>query len=353
MTTRVESPEYLLRTVSVIVPCRNERRYVEVFISGVLRQRLPAGWGLELVIADGQSDDGTRETLEGMAADDPRIVWTDNPGRIVSTGLNQALRLARGEVIVRMDVHTEYADDYVAQCLAVQEETGADNVGGPWHAQAEPQAGPMQHAVAAAFQSRWVAGGALSRRLDYDGPADTVYLGSWPRESFERFGGFDESLVRNQDDEHNLRIVKGGGRIWQSSRIRSVYRPRAELPQVFRQYLQYGYWKPFVIKKHGQAASARHLVPGTFVALLALSALLALAGGPVWPVRLLAQIYGGAVIALTIAVAADAKLPSAVLWRVPAVIAAYHFGYGVGSLWGWWDVLRHGRGSARFSSLTR
>lgn len=353
MRTNLDSGEDPLRTVSVIVPCRNERRYIDAFVDGVLRQRLPAGWHLELVIADGRSDDGTREALERMAADDPRVIWTDNPGRIVSTGLNQALRLSRGDFIVRMDVHTEYADDYVAQCLAVQEETGADNVGGPWHAQADAQAGPMQQAVAAAFQSRWVAGGALSRRLDYDGPVDTVYLGSWPRESLERFGGFDEALVRNQDDEHNLRIVKGGGRVWQSSRIRSVYRPRASLSQVARQYLQYGYWKPFVMKKHGQAASARHVVPGMFVALLAISALLALAGGPLWPGRLLAQAYGAALIALTIAVAADAKLPWAVLWRVPAVIAAYHFGYGVGSLWGWWDVLRHGRGRARFSSLTR
>jgi glycosyltransferase involved in cell wall biosynthesis len=342
-----------IQTVSVIVPCRNERRYIESFCQGVMAQRLPPGWCLELVVADGQSDDGTREILERVAAGDPRIVWTDNPGRIVSTGLNQALRVAHGEVIVRMDVHTEYADDYVAQCLAVQEETGADNVGGPWHAQPDAQAGPMQHAVAAAFQSRWVAGGALSRRLDYDGPVDTVYLGSWPRASLERFGGFDEQLVRNQDDEHNLRIVKGGGRIWQSSRIRSVYRPRAALSQVFKQYLQYGYWKPFVMKKHGQAGSLRHLVPGVFIALLAALGVAALLGAPAWPVLWLLLLYVGGVGAMTAAVAAERPLDATVLGRVPVVIVAYHFGYGIGSLLGWWDALRHGRGRERFTTLTR
>ena len=345
--------EPMSRRVSVIVPCRNERRYIEAFCAGVLRQALPRGWQLQLVIADGQSDDGTREILQRMADADPRIAWIDNPKRIVSTGLNQALSRADGEVIVRMDVHSEYADDYVAQCIAALSETGADNVGGPWHAQADAQAGPMQHAVAAAFQSRWVAGGALSRQLDYDGWVDTVYLGSWPRATFERFGGFDEALVRNQDDEHNLRIVRGGGGVWQSSRIRSVYRPRAALSQVFRQYLQYGYWKPFVMKKHGEAASARQLVPGVFVALLAVSALLALVGGIMWPGRLLLQLYGAAIIAMTMAVAADASPSFAVLCRVPAVIAAYHVGYGIGSLLGWWDVLRHGRGRERFASLTR
>ena len=342
-----------IKRVSVIAPCRNEQRYIEAFCAGVLRQTLPAGWELELVIADGYSDDGTREILDRIAAIDPRIIRIDNPRRIVSSGLNQALDASHGEVIVRMDVHTEYAPDYIAQCLAALSETGADNVGGPWHAQPDADAGPMQRAVAAAFQSRWVAGGARSRQLDYNGWVDTVYLGCWPRATFERFGGFDEALVRNQDDEHNLRIVSRGGRVWQSSRIRSIYRPRAMLRQVFRQYLQYGYWKPFVMKKHGQPASPRHAVPVMFVVLLACSAVAALLGGPAWPFLFLAAAYAAGVAAMTTAVARDGKLDAATLWRVPAVIAAYHFGYGIGSLFGGWDVLRHGRGRERFSSLTR
>ena len=343
-----------MRPVSVIVPCRNERGYIERFCAGVLRQQLPIGWQLQLVVADGQSDDGTRALLERAAAADPRIVWIANPARIVSTGLNAALKIAIGEVIVRMDVHSEYADDYVAQCLAVLTETGADNVGGPWRAVPDEGAGPMQQAVAAAFQSRWVAGGARSRQIDYDGWVDTVYLGSWPRKSFERFGGFDEALVRNQDDEHNLRIVKQGGRVWQSSRIRSVYRPRAALGQVFRQYLQYGYWKPFVMKKHGQAASLRQLVPGVFVAAVVLAGVLALVGASAWPLLVLVMAYAAGVLAMTAAVALSTQ---AIAWpavcRVPAVIAAYHVGYGIGTLVGTWDVLRHGRGRERFARLTR
>lgn len=340
------------RVVSVIVPCRNERRYIERFCAGVLAQQLPPGWQLQLVIADGDSDDGTRELLQQLNARDPRITWIANPARIVSPGLNAALKVAEGEIIVRMDVHTDYAPDYLAQCLALHAETGADNVGGPWHAVPDAEAGPMQHAVAAAFQSRWVAGGALSRQLDFDGWVDTVYLGSWPRKTFERFGGFDEQLVRNQDDEHNLRITKGGGKVWQSSRIRSTYRPRATLLQVFRQYLQYGYWKPFVMKKHGQAASLRHLVPSLFVAALAVLAVPVLFG-VTWPLVALLALYGGAVLAMTLAVWQQQRASLAVGLRIPAVIAAYHLGYGIGSLAGWWDMLRGVTGRARFATLTR
>lgn len=339
----------MTRTVSVIVPCRNERAHIEAFCASAAAQALPPGWALQVVVADGQSEDGTREALQALAARDARFAVIDNPGRIVSCGLNRALQAARGEVIVRMDVHTTYAPDYIAQCLAALERSGADNVGGPWRAQGDT---PMQRAVAAAFQSRWLAGGARSRDLGYEGAVDTVYLGCWPRASFERFGGFDEALVRNQDDEHNLRITKGGGRIWQSAQIRSAYRPRARVAQVFRQYLQYGYWKPFVMRKHGQPAALRHLVPGAFVLVLALLLLAALLGAPAWPALLLAGVYAAAVAAASFAVAAGAGW--GLLWRLPAVVAAYHFGYGLGSLLGWADVLRGARaGRSRFARLTR
>ena len=249
-----------------------------------------------------------------------------------------------------MDVHTIYAPDYLAQCLAALDRTGADNVGGPWRAEGRE---PMQRAVAAAFQSPLVSGGARSRELDYEGPADTVYLGCWPRESLDQFGGFDESLVRNQDDEHNLRIAAAGGRIWQSALIRSSYRPRARLGQVARQYLQYGYWKPFVMRKHGQAAAWRQLVPGAFVAALLLGALGALLHVPL-AASLLGMVsvaYASFVGLASWQVAQDPQSGGAA--RVAAVILTYHLSYGTGFLLGAWDALVRGRPGSRFGALTR
>ena len=360
------------RSVSIVVPCRNERGHVETFAASALAQRLPPGWKLEIVIADGDSDDGTQAILVALSALDRRLRVVANPGRIVSAGLNVAIAASRGEVIVRMDVHTTYADDYVAECLAALERTGADNVGGPWHAEAVAAGGPMQAAIAAAFQSPAVAGGALSRRLDHEGPVDTVYLGAWPRRSFERFGGFDETLVRNQDDEHNLRIVQGGGRVWQSPRIRSTYRPRAKLSQVFRQYSQYGYWKPFVMKKAGQPAALRHVVPALFVAGLGLFLALAVLGiaaalvarllgeptawwhGAAAPLVVLVGAYAVNVGVLTASVARSERPPRSVLWRVPLVIAAYHVGYGLGSIAGFRAALFGGGGDpSRYATLSR
>lgn len=341
------------RLVSVIVPCRNEGNHIGAFLANVLRQQLPAGWNLQLIIADGMSDDSTRELLAQAQSVDPRVQWIDNPRRIASTGLNAALLRAQGEVIVRMDVHTVYAADYIVECLAALQATGADNVGGPWRAQAAAPAAPMELAAAAAFQSPWVAGGARSRRLGYDGWTDTVYLGCWPRATFDRFGHFDEDLVRNQDDEHNLRIVRGGGRVWQASRIHSAYRPRATLAQVFQQFLQYGYWKPFVIAKHRQAAALRHMLPGAFVASVPLLAVAVAVGAPAW--LLVGPVLGYTLVVTASAatIAVQAQLGLAGMMRVAAVVAAYHVGYGIGSLMGWFDVVCGGRGRGRFASLTR
>ena len=126
------------QTISVIVPCRNERDHIDVFCASVLEQRIPEGWDLEVLIADGRSDDGTRERLSHWVQQDPRFALIDNPGRIVSTGLNRCIERARGSFIVRLDVHTVYAHDYIEQCLKAWQRTGADNVGGPWRAMGKP-----------------------------------------------------------------------------------------------------------------------------------------------------------------------------------------------------------------------
>ena len=217
--------------VSVIVPCRNERDQVETCLRSILAQESPTG-DFEVIIADGLSDDGTLEVLKELQKEDSRLRIIDNPSRIVATGLNSAIRLAHGDVIIRMDSHTRYASDYMRQCVAVLKETGADNVGGPWVAEGQ---GLISQAIAAAFQSAFSVGGARGHDPNYEGLLDTVYLGCWPREIFDRIGMFDEELVRNQDDEFNLRILKAGGRIWQSPRIKSWYTPRESLRLLFQQ----------------------------------------------------------------------------------------------------------------------
>ena len=323
-----------LPTVSIIIPCRNEKGHIEACLRSILAQESPSE-GFEVIIADGMSEDGTRDILKRLADEDSRIRVIDNPGRIVSTGLNTAIRAARGQIIARMDAHTEYAPDYICQCLAVLQETGADNVGGPARTESK---GYMQSAICAAYHSPFAVGGARFHNIEYEGYVDTVTYGCWPREVFDRVGFFDEELGRNQDDEFNLRLMRAGGKIWQSPRIRSWYRPRASLGALFRQYMQYGYWKVRVIQKHRLPASPRHLVPGIFVLLLIVLSLLSLR----WPLA------GSCWLALVglyflCSIAASVQASTRHGWQLfpvlPLVFACYHFAYGYGFLRGILDFV--------------
>ncbi len=311
--------------ISIVVPCRNEAGYIDAFLDSALAQVLPEGVSLEVLVADGCSDDGTRERLTQRAASEPRLRVIDNPARITSAALNAAIAAARGGTIVRMDVHTTYAPDYAAQCLQALRDTGAACVGGPWVpvGQGWPQA-----AIAAAFESRFGSGGAASRRTDFNGEVDTVYLGAWPRDPLIAIGGFDEALVRNQDDELALRITRGGGRVWQSAAIHSRYAPRASFVALFRQFHQYGYWKVPVICKHQLPASPRHLVPFAFVAVLALLALLGGLWTPAWwalAAVLCMYAAAGAINAVAVAQGSLRQMLG-VAWACGCM----HVGYGIG-----------------------
>jgi glycosyltransferase involved in cell wall biosynthesis len=336
--------------VTVIVPCRNEQAHIEAFLGSLLRQEATDG-ALEFLIADGMSDDGTRERLQSLVARHPTIRVIDNPQGIVSTGLNAAIRVAQGEIIIRMDAHTEYAPDYIQQCVRALELTEADNVGGAWRATGRTY---LQRAIAAAFQSPFSSGGAASHAVDYEGAVDSVYLGCWRKATLQRLGGFDEELVRNQDDELNLRLSRGGGRIWQSKSIRSWYSPRASIVALFRQYAQYGYWKVRVIQKHRLPASVRHLAPAGFIAsLIVLASVAPFSLVARWGLCLLLALYLLAnVVASILTGARPGKL--AFLPVLPPIFAAYHLGYGYGFLRGIVDFLVLRRGANRqFSRLTR
>jgi len=334
--------------VSIIIPCRNEEAHIEECIRSILAQEV-GDWSLEIILADGMSDDGTREILKRLAAQDTRIRIVDNPSLIVSAALNAGIRAADGQIIIRMDAHSEYAPDYVKKCLQVLGETRADNVGGPWIARGDTYLG---RAISAAFQSSFAFGGARGHDPEYEGEVDTVYLGCWRREIFDRAGYFDEELVRNQDDEFNLRLVRSGARIWQSPRIRSWYHPRASLSGLFRQYQQYGYWKVRVIQKHRLPAAIRHLIPAAFVgSLVILAAAAPFAKLPGYLLIALIGAYGMAAIS---AAAVSARQHGMRLLPVlPLVYACYHFSYGLGFLRGVWDFLIIGRASPFAKKLTR
>lgn len=318
-------------------------------VQALCAQDYPAAL-VEIIVAEGRSDDDTRTLLDSIARSELRLRVIDNPEGVVSTGLNRAIHVSRGDVIIRMDAHTTYATDYVSQCIDTLQSTHADNVGGPWTATGT---GLWGRAIAAAFSSPFCSGGSRARNAAHEGTVDTVYLGCWPRRTFERFGSFDEELVRNQDDEHNLRILRGGGTIWQSPKIRSYYTVRSTPRQLFRQHMQYGYWKVRVIQKHGRPAALRHVAPVFFL-------LGAATGWSSWFVSSRLSVLYIAFVSLYLvlnigfSVAATMGSDWRLFLRLPLVFAIHHVSYGWGFSQGVLDFVVRKKGTPeRMTRLSR
>ncbi|MCB9834087.1 MAG: glycosyltransferase family 2 protein [Planctomycetes bacterium] len=288
--------------ISVIMALRDEADSLPATLAALARQSLaPARW--ELVIALAAGDDAARALIEAARPGLPVLRLLDNEGLIAATGLNLALRAARGRFVARLDGHCEPAPDWLELVLARLETAAADCVGGPQRPEGR---GPWGRAWARASRSLAGNGGAAFRRAGSEPRlVDTVHLGAWSRASLIELGGFDEGLPRNQDDELAMRLRARGGRILLDQAIRVIYRPRERLGGILRQYFAYGLWKPTVLLRHPGALRPRHLLPALvalwFLACLLEMLLISLPGGllllALWPLAvllLLAPTLGGA-----------------------------------------------------------
>ncbi|MGE5182034.1 MAG: glycosyltransferase family 2 protein [Acidobacteriota bacterium] len=261
--------------VTIAMPAFNEEQYIEACIASVQAQDYPKD-RIEILIADGRSTDATRDLLARLAAEDPRIRVIDNPARLQAAGLGQLVKQAQGEVIVRMDVHCEYAPDYVRSCVETLERTGADNVGGAQRAKAKTR---FQRALCAALASPLGVGGAKYRSSDAEGFVDTVFLGAFRRKVFETVGLWDPGAITNEDAELNQRILDSGGQIYLSRDIVVHYFPRDTYGSLAKQYYRYGRGRARTLLKLGTFPTLRPLLPFALVA----GGALMLAIPPLWP----------------------------------------------------------------------
>ncbi len=316
--------------VSVVMPVHNEAKFIARSLSSVLAQDYPTDL-IEVIVTDGMSDDGTRDQILSIKEHHRNLHLIDNAGRIVSTGLNAALRKSRGEVIVRVDGHCEIDPDYVSKCVQHLLSDGVAGVGGPVETVGET---PRAKAIAVAMSSRFgVGGGSFRTERDRTRLVDTVAFPAYARRAIESAGPFDEELVRNQDDEYNYRLRQLGGRILLASDVHSRYYSRSTLPGLWSQYFQYGYWKVRVMQKHPLQMCPRQFLPPAFVFTLLTTALAA-------PFSISARMG----FALTVCLYLLASLAASLLsrshtgWRLMPFLclsfSAMHFGYGFGFLWG-------------------
>jgi len=248
--------------VTVIIPCRNEFNYIEKSVASILNQKdLPGE--IEIIVVDGLSDDGTRELLEKLQSEFPYLKVIDNLNRTTPFALNLGIKEAHGEFICKMDAHSVYAEDYLSNSIKLMEKyPEASCVGGPITSEGKTNFGK---AVAIAMSSLIGVGNAKHRFPEYEGYAEMACFPVFRNEVFSQIGLFDESLVRNQDDEFCSRLTSSGGKVYISPLVKSVYYVRDTPSKLFKQYFYYGLYKPLALSKVKSKIKIRHLVPFIFV----------------------------------------------------------------------------------------
>ena len=311
-------------TVSVVIPVLNEEQHLRDSVEAILRQDYPGTF--DVCLALGPSRDRTDDVAHELTRRFANVRTVSNPTGATPAGLNVAIRATSGEVVVRVDGHAVLPDGYITRAVQTLERTGAVNVGGVQLAEGTT---PFENAVALAMASPFGMGGARYHTGGVEGPVDTVYLGVFRRSAIEAVGLFDESLIRNQDYELNIRLRGAGGVVWFDPQLAVAYRPRPNLTRLARQYFEYGAWKRAVLRMHPGSLRLRQIV-----APLALSAMVvALVVSPWLLIALVAPgMYAVAVLAAAIVTGARHGFGSVL--RLLGVFPTLHMSWGAGFLVG-------------------
>lgn len=325
-------------TISIVLPTYQERGYVVDCLRTLVAQ--DGADIVEILVVDGGSTDGTRDLVEEFGAP---VRLVDNPRVSAAAAMNVGIDAAVGDLICRADAHTVYAPDYIRRCVEVSTETGATNVGGRMQPVGTTRFG---RAVAAVTSHPLGMGpGAFHYATDRR-DVDTVYLGCWRREDLVALGGYDEDGLQwaAEDQELNLRIRQGGGRVVLDPSIRSWYFPRDTPRALARQYHNYGIAKASTLAKHRTLPTWRPLVPAALVAVTAV-------GVVTRKPLLLAPAVGHAALCAGLGVSLS-KEPGVDPARAAAVTAICHWTYGAGFWRGLFRLLT-GRGFDRRPGATR
>ena len=326
--------------VSVIVPCYNEQSTIRMLLEALCAQTYPSS-DMEVIIADGMSQDGTRQAIAAFQRDfsEPEVRVVDNILRNIPSGLNRAIEASRGDLIVRLDGHSKPYPDYVEKCVRAHDTGLGDNIGGVWEIQ--PGASTwIAKSIAVAASHPIGVGDAMYRLAASASEVDTVPFGSYRRALVDRIGGYNESLLTNEDYEFNTRIRQANGRVWLDPSIRSVYYARPTLTELIRQYWRYGYWKWRMLRNSPGTVRWRQALPPLFVLSLVGLLLVSIFFPPAGWLLITELLLYFFILLLAGGYAAIKQRKLYLLPGLPEAIAAMHLSWGGGFLW---SMLTSGR----------
>lgn len=336
-----------MKTVSIVIPCLNEKDYILRCLQSIADQTYRADL-ITTYVCDGMSNDGTRELIADFAKAHPQFVLLDNIQKTTPFALNLGINTSTAEIIIILGAHSELDPDFVKKSVASFDVDPAIMcTGGVLENVYENDTSRM---IGAAMSSSFGVGNAHFRTGNKSGFVDTVAFGAYKRQIFDQVGLFDEELIRNQDDEFNFRVTNAGYKIYLNHEIKCRYFVRASFKKLYRQYYQYGYWKVFVNKKHKTITTVRQLIPMFFVLYLIL---LVLSSFTYKIIFLAISTFGLLYLLLALVFAARSASSFGAIFGVAFTFFILHFSYGLGYLKGIFDFFLLGKAIKKQESLSR
>ena len=321
-----------LPKVTIIIPCRNEKKFIGKCLDSLIAQDYPKD-KLEILVLNGMSTDKTKTVVEGYGRKHPFIKILDNPNKTSPCALNIGIKNSTGELIIHMGAHSTYQPNYVSKSVNYLIEYGADNVGGILLTL--PASNTLiAKAIALVLSNRFGTGNAFFR-LGSDKPiwVDTVFGGCYKKEMLLKVGLYNEKLTRSQDMEMNMRIKKAGGKILLAPDIIAYYYPTSTLKEFFKHNFTDGIWALYPLK-FGASLKLRHYVPFIFVLSLIFFLISSFFFKPtIYLFLFIIGLYLLASLFFSISIAIREK-NLGLFFVLPLAFACRHFGYGLGSLIG-------------------
>jgi len=312
--------------ITVVIPTLNEASHIE----GLLRQLLAEAPSelAEIIVADGGSDDGTRDIVGRVAADDPRVKLLHNAARFQSAGVNLAAAAAdcRSDILIRLDAHSGYPSGFVDNLAKTLRQTGADSVVVRLRTRAT---GCFQKAVAAVSNSPWGTGGAVHRVGGASRWIDHGHHAAFTLSSFIASGGYDPRFRANEDAEYDVRLRRRNGRIWFAADLEVDYYPRSAATRLVRQYYHYGFGRAKNFLKNRERLKPRQLAAPILTVAMAGALLMS----PLIPASLL-FVAAYLLATLLVGVSFLAARRDACLLLAVVALPCIHFGWGAGFLMG-------------------
>ena len=248
--------------VSILLPIRNEENFISQTLKSISEQDYPKD-KLELVIADGDSSDGTIAKINKLKKEFINLKILHNKHKIMPKGFNLALNNSKSDIVLMLGGHLIMPKNYISKSIKNLKEFNSSCAGGVIQAIAD---GFWGNVIATSISSVFGVGNVSFRvKNSKSGYVNSIPFGCYKRSVFDTIGGLDEELIRNQDDEFNFRMTQSGYKIWQDSSLVIKYFCRFSLKKLFHQYLQYGIYKVRVIQKRKALISFRHIIPSLFL----------------------------------------------------------------------------------------